>query len=66
MGKVPYVLEIGSSMYIMVCTRLDIAYAVIVVSRIMCNQGREHWEGVKCLLCYLKGISEPALCFRRK
>lgn len=66
MGKVLYVLEIGSSMYIMVRTRLDIDYVVIVVCQIKYNQGIEHWEGVKCLVCYLKGISEAALCFRRK
>ena len=31
MSKVPYALAIGSLMYAMVCTRLDIAHAVGVV-----------------------------------
>ncbi|RVW76575.1 Retrovirus-related Pol polyprotein from transposon TNT 1-94 [Vitis vinifera] len=33
MSKVPYASAIGSLMYVMVCTRLDIAHAVGVVSR---------------------------------
>ena len=32
MRRVPYASEVGSLMYAMVCTRLDIAYAVDVVS----------------------------------
>ncbi|CAH9072329.1 unnamed protein product [Cuscuta europaea] len=52
-------------MYVMVSTRLDIAHAVGVVSRFMSNLGKEHWEGVKWLLRYLKGTSETAICFRR-
>ncbi|KAI3767934.1 hypothetical protein L2E82_18363 [Cichorium intybus] len=66
MAKVPYASAVGSLMYAMVCTRPDIAHAVGVVSRFMSNPGKEHWEGVKWLLRYLKGTSEIALCFRRK
>ncbi|GJT98487.1 retrovirus-related pol polyprotein from transposon TNT 1-94, partial [Tanacetum coccineum] len=57
---------IGSVMYAMVCTRLDIAYAVGVVSIFISNPGREHWEVVKWLLRYLKGTSKATLCFSRK
>ncbi|GJU07579.1 retrovirus-related pol polyprotein from transposon TNT 1-94 [Tanacetum coccineum] len=54
MAKVPYASAVGSVMYAMVCTRPYIAHAVGVVSRFMSNPGREHWEAVKWLLCYLK------------
>ena len=37
MAKVPYAFAIGSLMYTMVCTRLDIAHAMGVVSRYMSN-----------------------------
>ena len=65
MAKIPYVSAVGSLMYAMVCTRPDIAQAVGVVSRFMSNPGREHWEGVKWLLRYLKGTSNVALVYKR-
>ncbi|XP_068667674.1 secreted RxLR effector protein 161-like [Aristolochia californica] len=37
MDNVPYAYAIGSLMYVMVCTRLDIAHAMGVVSRYMSN-----------------------------
>ncbi|GJU83864.1 retrovirus-related pol polyprotein from transposon TNT 1-94 [Tanacetum coccineum] len=57
---------VGSVIYVMVCIRPDIAHAVGVVSRFMSNPGREHWEAVKWLLCYLKGTSKATLYFSRK
>jgi hypothetical protein len=41
-SRVPYSSTIDSLMYVMVCTRLDIAHAVGVVSRYMSNPGKEH------------------------
>jgi hypothetical protein len=63
MSRVPYSSPVGSLMYAMVCTRLDIANAVGVVSRYMNNPGKEHWEAVKWILRYLRGIATHALCF---
>ena len=63
MSKVPYTLDVGSLMYAMVCTRLDIAHAVGVVSRYMSHLGLEHWNVVKWILKYLKGISNKCLHF---
>nr|GEV22460.1 hypothetical protein [Tanacetum cinerariifolium] len=40
MSKVPYANAVGSLMYLMVCTRPDIAYAVNVVSRYLANLGK--------------------------
>ncbi|GJV43321.1 retrovirus-related pol polyprotein from transposon TNT 1-94 [Tanacetum coccineum] len=58
--------QVGSAMYVMMCTRTDIAHAEGVVSRFMSNPGRELWEAVKWLLCYLKGTSKATLYFSRK
>ncbi|GJW37504.1 retrovirus-related pol polyprotein from transposon TNT 1-94 [Tanacetum coccineum] len=66
MAKVPHASAVDSVMYTMVCTRLEIAHAVGVVSRFMSNPRREHWEAVKWLLCYLKGTSKATLYFSRK
>lgn len=65
-AKVPDVSIVGSLMYEMVCTRLNITHVVGFVNQFMSNPGREHWERVKWLLHYLKGTFEAALCFRRK
>ena len=46
-NKVPYVSAIGSLMYVMVCTRLDIAYVMEFVTRYMSRLGKQHWEAVK-------------------
>jgi hypothetical protein len=39
---VPFVSAVGSLMYAMVCTRLDIAHAVGVLRRYMSKLGKEH------------------------
>lgn len=42
MNQVPYAHSIGSIMYAMVCSTLDISHAVIITSRLIRNPGREH------------------------
>ena len=63
MTLVQYASVVGSLMYVMVCTRPDIAHAVGVVSRYMANPGKEHWEAVKWLLRYLRRTSSTSLWF---
>ena len=60
---VPYASAVGSLMYVMVCTRLDIAHAVGVVSRFLSNPGKNHWTIIKWILRYLRGTSKVCLCF---
>ena len=63
MELVPYASANGSLMYVMVCTRHDIAHIVLVASRYMANPGKEHWEAVKWLLRYMRGTSSTSLLF---
>jgi hypothetical protein len=63
MSRIPYSSVVGSLMYVMVCTRPDIAHAVGVVSRYMNNPGKEHREVVKWILGYLRGTATNAICF---
>ena len=42
MSKVPYASAIGSLMYAMVCTKLDIEHAMGVVSRFMSRPRKQH------------------------
>ena len=49
-----YAQEIGSLMYVMNCTRPDIAYAVSKLSRYTSNPGPDHWKAIVRVLRYLK------------
>ncbi|RVW42665.1 Retrovirus-related Pol polyprotein from transposon TNT 1-94 [Vitis vinifera] len=63
MRKVPYASVMGSLMYVMVRTRLDIAHVVGVVNRFLSNPGKEHWVVVKWILKYLRSTPKTCLCF---
>jgi len=58
MSRVPYASAVGSLMYVMICTRPDLAYAVSTVSRFMSNPGKQHWEAVKWVLRYCEGLRD--------
>ena len=51
-----YAQAISSLMYVMNCTRLDIAYAVSQLSRYTSNSGSDHWKTIVRVLRYLKYI----------
>ena len=53
MRKILNASAVGSLMYAMLCTRPDICYAVVIVSRYQSNPGLKHWELVKHILKYL-------------
>ena len=55
MSKVPYSSAVGSLMYAMVCTRLDIAHVVGVVRRYMNDPGKDNWMTLKWILRYTTG-----------
>lgn len=63
MKKVPYASAVGSLMYVMVCTRPDIADAIGTVSKYLSNPRKEHWSAVKWILRYLHGTSDVKLSF---
>ncbi|XP_057793014.1 secreted RxLR effector protein 161-like [Salvia miltiorrhiza] len=65
MLSVPYSNAVGSVMYMMICTRPDLAYAISILSRYMSNPGREHWEGLKGVLRYIKGSADCGLLFEK-
>ena len=44
--------RIGSMMYLMSCTRPDIAYMVSKLSRYMSNANDDHWKGIIRVLRY--------------
>ena len=64
MSHVPYESAVGRLMYVIFCTRLDIAHAVGVLSRFMSKPGKEHWTAVKWVFRYLRGTSDYGLCYQ--
>ena len=63
MERVPYSSVVRSLMYSMICTRPDLAHSVSVVSRFMSNLGKQHWQGVKWILRYLRGTTSVGLVY---
>ena len=64
MRQIPYALAVGSLMYAMLCTRLDICYLVGMVSRYQSNPRPKHWEAVKHILKYLRRTKDYMLVVR--
>ena len=64
MMGVPYANAVGSVMYMMLCTRPDLAHSISVLSRYMGNPGRDHWEAMKWLLRYIKSIINEGLVYK--
>ena len=58
-----YRQAIGKLMYLMVCTRPDISYAVSALSRFMSEPKEKHWRCVKQLLKYIKSTRDYALIY---
>ena len=59
MAKVSYASTIRSLM----CTRLDIAYAISMTSRFQSNPGLEHWVAAKAILKYLRRTKDLVLTY---
>jgi hypothetical protein len=63
MRAIPYGLAIGSIMYAMICTCLDVSYALSAMSRYQSNYGDAHWTIVKNIIKYLRRTKEVFLVF---
>ena len=63
MAKIPYANAVGSLMYVIMCTRPDIAYSMSLVSRFMSNPGKVHWQALKWILRYIKGSLGKGLVY---
>ena len=63
MKTVPYASAVGSLMYVMLCTILDICYSVGIMSRYRYNAGREHRTIVKHIFKYLRRTRDYMLVY---
>lgn len=59
----PYLNAVGSIMYEMTCTRLDLAHGISCFSICMANPGKIHWFAIKFMLSYLSYIASTWLMY---
>lgn len=59
-----YARAIGSLMYAMLGTRVDITYSVSVLSRYLGNPDPQHMRATKRIMRYLRGTTKLELTFR--
>ena len=63
MRQVPYASTVGSLMYVILCTKVDIGYVVGVVSSYQSNTGLDHWVAMKHILKYLRRMRNHMLVY---
>ena len=56
---------VGSLMYLSVCTRPDLAYAVSTLARFSNKPNRSHWTAAKRVLRYLRGTANYGIVFTK-
>ena len=56
---------VGSIMYLMLCTRPDLAFPVGVLSRHLSNAGPDHWKAFVNIMSYVMKTSEYSYYLRR-
>ncbi|GJS65298.1 retrotransposon protein, putative, ty1-copia subclass [Tanacetum coccineum] len=63
MKGIPYASAVGSIMYVVRCTRPDIAFSQNLMSRYQQNTGESHWTTVKNILKYLRNTKDMFLVY---
>ena len=63
-SRQPYRELVGSWMYLMVCTRPDIAFAISQLSRYNSNHGSEHWNALMHVVRYIKGTKGLGITYK--
>ncbi len=61
--SIPYRQAIGSIMYLMICTRPDLAYAIGKLSQYSESPKEHHWIALKRVLRYIKGTQNYGIMY---
>ncbi|KAJ0754654.1 putative RNA-directed DNA polymerase [Helianthus annuus] len=64
-SQLEYSRIIGSLMYLMTCTRPDLAYAVSRLSRYTSNPSEDHWKAITRVLRYIRYTRDYGLHYTR-
>ncbi|GJX79823.1 zinc finger, CCHC-type containing protein [Tanacetum coccineum] len=62
-SQLEYSRVIGCLVYVMTCTRHDIAFVVGKLSRYTSNPGTQHWQAIQQVLKYLKKTMDYSLIY---
>ncbi|KAL1339600.1 hypothetical protein AAHE18_U050200 [Arachis hypogaea] len=62
-SQIEYACIISRLMYLMNCTRFDIAYAINRLSRYTHNHNKDHWITLTRIMRYLKGTNNFGLLY---
>ncbi|XP_062118550.1 secreted RxLR effector protein 161-like [Humulus lupulus] len=65
MSKVSHSTAVGSIMYSMVNTRLDLSYSIGLLSKFMSNPRKAHWTAMKHVLRYIASTTELGLKYEK-
>ena len=63
MRKIIDASAVGSLMYTMICARLNIYFAISMVSQYQFNPSSAYQNVIKRILRYIKGIANYPLCY---
>ena len=63
MSRVSYASIVRSIIYVMTCTRSDVAYSPGVVSRYQSDPRENHWKVIKTILKYLRNTKDQWLVY---
>ncbi|GJT32828.1 putative retrotransposon protein [Tanacetum coccineum] len=63
MQNITYALAVGSIMYVVRCTRPDVAFAQNITSQFQQNPGEVHWTAVNNILKYLRNTKDMFLVY---
>ena len=63
MSRILFSSVVGSLVYVMLCTRPGICYAMGIVSQYQSDPGEEHWIVVNHILKYLRRIRDYMVIF---
>ena len=59
----PYLAAIGALMFLAICTRPDIAFAVSLLAKYSARPTKRQWNGVKHIFRYLRGTEDLGLFY---
>ena len=63
MKKIPYRNAVGAILYLMICTRPDLAFATIQSAKFVEDPRPTHWQAITRIFRYIKGTSDYGITY---